>query len=236
MVAVGPPWLVPPLGLVRIGPGEKVLIVGQTQSGKSTLASWIAAAWSRVLVLDPKLDDAIAELPGAAVRYGAAAALKALPGRVVYRPLPRELGDLAGALDPLARRIFRLGGHGLVLHETEIVAPYWGAKPGLRSLAMWGGSRHAPVIFCSQRPSRIDRLALSEPAHVFLFRLTDDRDLSTISGVMGVKPAALTPLPDPHAFYYRGPDGRVHAMRPLRLSKRNAREARSAGEARQDVR
>lgn len=200
---------------IRIGAGDRVLIVGHTGSGKSTAASLIANAWPRVLVVDPKLDDAVAELPNATIAYGARRALEALPGRVIYRPLPSELEDLTVAFEPLARRVFTAGSCGLVLHETEILAPASGARRWLRSLIMWGRSRRVPVILCSQRPSRIDRLARSEPAHVYLFRLRDADDLRTISGVMGVNSAALTPLAEPHAFYYRGPDGAVHAMGPL---------------------
>lgn len=205
---------------LRVRAGDRVLIVGQTGSGKSTAASVIANAWRRVLVVDPKLDDRVAELPNAHIAYGVRAALKALPGRVIYRPLPSEIEDLPTAFEPLARRVFTTGSCGLVLHETEIVAPSSGARRWLRSLIMWGRSRRVPVIFCSQRPSRIDRLARSEPAHVYLFRMTDADDLSTISGVMGVKPAALRPLNVEHAFYYRGPDGVVHAMGPLEVRPR----------------
>jgi alcohol dehydrogenase YqhD (iron-dependent ADH family) len=81
---------------LQIGPGEHVLIVGQNRSGKSTLASRIAGAWSRVLVLDPKLDPA-AVLPNSHVAVGVADALAHLPGRVIYRPTPAELDDLPGA-------------------------------------------------------------------------------------------------------------------------------------------
>lgn len=206
---------------MRAGAGDRILIVGATGSGKSTVASVIANAWPRVLVLDPKLDDRIAELPNATIAYGATAALKALPGRVIYRPLPSEIEDLPAAFEPLARRVFTAGSCGLVLHETEIVAPANpGARRWLRSLIMWGRSRNVPVIFCTQRPSRIDRLARSEPAHVYLFRLYDADDLSTISGVMGAKPSALRPLATEHAFYYRGPDRVVHAVGPLKVRPR----------------
>lgn len=184
------------------------------------MASVIANAWPRVLVLDPKLDDQVAELPNAHVAYGVRAALKALPGRVVYRPLPSEIENLPAAFEPLARAVFTAGGCGLVLHETEIVAPSVGTKRWLRSLIMWGRSRNVPVIFCTQRPSRIDRLARSEPAHVYLFRLNDPDDLSTISGLMGVKSSALSPLSTEHAFYYRGPDRVVTAMAPLKVRPR----------------
>lgn len=183
------------------------------------MASVIANAWPRVLVLDPKLDDQVAGLPNAHVAYGVRAALKALPGRVIYRPLPSEIEDLPRAFEPLARAVFVAGACGLVLHETEIVAPSSGARRWLRSLIAWGRSRNVPVIFCTQRPSRIDRLARSEPAHVYLFRLADADDLRTISGLMGVKSSALRPLSTEHAFYYRGPDGRVVTMAPLRVKR-----------------
>lgn len=201
---------------MRVRAGDRVLIVGPTGSGKSTAASVIANAWPRVLVLDPKLDDRVAELPNSTVAYGVRAALAALPGRVIYRPLSSEFDDLPAAFEPLARAVYAVGSCGIVLHETEIVAPLPKARRWLRSTIMWGRSRRVPMIFCAQRPSWIDRLCISEPAHVYLFGLNDDRDLSTMAGVMRVKSSALRPLTTPHAFYYRGPDGIVTAMAPVK--------------------
>lgn len=205
---------------VRVRAGDRILIVGPTRSGKSTMASYLANGWPRVLVLDPKLDDAVAELPNATIAYGVKAALRAWPGRVVYRPLPAELEDLPSAIEPLMRRVYETGGAGVVFHETEIVAPATGARRWTRALIMWGAYRRIPMIFCAQRPARIDRLCLSEPAQVFLFGLRDDRDLSVMAGIFGVKSSELRPLGVPYAFRWRGPAGEVRALGPLEVRSR----------------
>jgi DNA helicase HerA-like ATPase len=202
---------------VRIRAGDKILVVGHTGSGKSTLASAIAARWPRVLVLDPKHDPE-AELPNSHAAYGVADALRALPGRVIYRPRVDELADLAAAFDELARKVYLTGGTGILLHETADVAPSSGSRQWLNACIRLGRSRGIPIIFCTQRPAWIDRLALSEPAHVCLFRLWNRDDLSTICRVLGVETDAVPPLPTPYAFYYRGPDGIVRASEPIPLA------------------
>lgn len=203
---------------MRIRAGDRILIVGPTGSGKSTLASAIANRWQRVLVLDPK-DDPGAELPNSHVAYGVPDALAALPGRVIYRPLPSELEDLAAAFDRLARAVYLVGGCGILLHETADVAPSTGSRRWMNACIRMGRSRGVPIIFCAQRPAWIDRLALSEPAHVYLFTLRNRADLSTIAAAMGVEIGDLPPLSAPFAFYYRGPDGQVQSHGPLRLAQ-----------------
>lgn len=204
---------------MRVAAGDRVLIVGHTGSGKSTLASAIASRWQRVLVLDPK-NDAGAVLPNSHVSYGVADALRSLPGRVIYRPLPDELADLAGSFDLLCRRIFLAGGGcGILLHETADVAPSRGSRQWLDACIRQGRSMGIPIVFCAQRPAWIDRLALSEPAHVYLFRLRNRDDLRTMAGVMGDEIMHAPPLPSKHAFYYRGPDGSLSIGGPIALSR-----------------
>ncbi len=196
---------------------QHVLIIGQNRSGKSTLASAIAGAWSRVLVLDPKLDPA-AVLPNSHVAVGLDDALAHLPGRVIYRPTPDELDDLPAAFDVLVRRIMVAGGgHGIVLHE---VADLGGrAQRWLRTAWMQGAGLGVPVVSCTQRPAWVDRLALSEARHVFLLTLTDPDDRERAAALMGKRGAELPNTPEPHGFYYRGPSGDVIRCRPLSLSR-----------------
>lgn len=202
----------------RIGAGHRVLIVGPNGCGKSTLANVIAGGWRRVLVYDPK-GEPEAVLPNSAETRGVVAAARALPGRVIYRPSVDEMDDLPGAFDRLVRRIAETGGHcGIVLHETFDVAPSSGSRQWLSmAIRQWRHPLRVPMVFVTQRAAWVDRLVLSETAHVFLFSQRDKRDLSTISSVMGVAPSELPTPAVEHAFYHRGPSGPVHLHRPLEL-------------------
>lgn len=195
-----------------------MLIVGPTGSGKSTLATYLARGWDRLVVYDPK-GEPESWPPNSQVVRGAAAAARALPGRVVYVPDRADQADLPGAWDQVMARLWDLGGHhGVIVHETQDVAPAQGTRPAFSQVIRQGRHpRRIPVLFLAQRPSWINRLALSEPAHVFLFGLRNTDDLRTMAGVMNA-PASTLPLPaDPHAFYYRGPTGAPRLMAPLQL-------------------
>jgi energy-coupling factor transporter ATP-binding protein EcfA2 len=203
---------------ISIGPGDRVLIVGPTGSGKSTLATQLARGWQRVVVYDPKHEPA-SWPAGAAVVIGAEAAARALPGRVVYVPSRADMADLAGAFDVVMARLWQLGGHhGVVIHETQDVAPAQGTRPALSQVIRQGRHpRRIPILFLAQRPSWINRLALSEASHAFLFGLRNPDDLRTMAGVMNTSAQLLRLPAQPFAFYYRGPTGAPRLMAPMKL-------------------
>lgn len=165
-------------------------------------------------MLDPKLDPA-AVLPNAHIAYGVADALAHLPGRVIYRPTPADLDELPAAFDRLVRKLLVAGGgHGIVLHEVADVAPGRAAR-WLRTAWMQGRGLGVPVISCTQRPAWVDRLALSEARHVFVFTLTDPDDRERAAALLGRSRADVPNTPERHGFYYRGTDGQVVRCRPL---------------------
>jgi hypothetical protein len=222
-----------------IGAGATILIVGPKGSGKSVLASHLAAGWDRVLVYDPK-GDPNADLPNSTRRHGADAAIAALPGRVVYQPTVEEMSDLRGAFDRVVRVAWLMRvSMGLVLHETADVAPALGTPPYLSIWIRQGRERiradgrlvHNPVVMVTQRPRHINLHGASEADHLYLFPVRNPGDLSTMAGLFSTSPRALSPLPTPHAFYYRGPGGSVAAMPPLALkrARRVATGVRSTG-------
>jgi hypothetical protein len=150
---------------------------------------------------------------------GARAAARALPGRVVYIPDRADQADLPGAWELLMARLWDLGGHhGVVVHETQDVAPSLGTRPAFSQVIRQGRHpRRIPILFLAQRPSWINRLALSEASHAFLFGLRNPDDLRTMAGVMNTS-AQLLALPAvPFAFYYRGPTGAPRLMAPMQL-------------------
>lgn len=213
---------------MRIRPGDQLLIVGTKGSGKSTIATtWAStAAWSRSLIFDPKLDpNAIprdrAGNPTAAIAWGADAAarlLRAGAGRVVYRPTPGDFDDLPGRFDELVRIIYvNGGGRALVLHETADVAPASGSRRFLSALWRQSRSLGVPIVALTQRPRGIDRHAVSEPAHVAIFRVSHPDDRRLIAQLVGFDSPAELPTPRrPFGFVYYSPAAGVvdHAPYP----------------------
>lgn len=192
-----------------------MLLIGKTQSGKSTLATYIAAGYRRGLIFDPKHDPG-AVPPAWPVRYGAGAALAQLPGRVVYRPLPHEQGDVRRHFDRLVRRIINTGGaHVIVIHELRDLSPVTGSAPYLSAAYRQGASQRIPMILCTQRPYGIDVSTVSEAEHFALFELQYPSDLTLVSRLFALDPLALSLPKPPYWFHHRGPDGIVRLVRPI---------------------
>ena len=181
-------------------------------SGKSRLATRIASAWHRVLVYDPK-HDAEATISNATIAYTADAALRALPGRVIYRPGRDELGDIARHFDRLVARTFDLGSHAIVIHELGDLADGNRIGPALSQATRQGRSRFVPIVFVTQRPLDIPRVAVTESGHAFLFHLIDPRDRAVVAGWMGERVRAA--IPKDYSFWYRDPRSGLHRCAPV---------------------
>ena len=201
--------------VIRIGPTDRVFIAGMNGSGKSVLASSIANRWDRVLVYDPKVDDE-AVLPNSVVCNGVDAALRALPGRVIYRPTPAESSQIGRFFGSLSKRVRLLGSHGVVIHEVADLAA---SDRELDSDTAWlfraGRSRGIPMITLTQRPVNVPRLAMSEARHVVCFTLVDEDDRRTMARLMG-RIVVDEPVPLDHSFWYRAPDLTTRRVAPLR--------------------
>lgn len=207
---------------IRVGPGDRLFIAGQNGSGKSLLATAIGSRWDRVLVYDPKVDPN-AELPNSVVCYGAKRALAALPGRVVYRPTAGELQFLGTFFGRLCRRVYELGGHGIVIHEAaDFGATDRELDPGIGIALRAGRSRSVPIVSVTQRPVGVARWFKSEASHFVAFHLVDPDDRATMAGYMGPD-VALNPVGRDHSYWYRGPDLELRRMPALRIGGGNAR-------------
>lgn len=199
-------------------PSHRMFIAGTNGSGKSVLATDIANRWDRVLILDPKNDPG-AIIPNAAVCYGFKAAKAALPGRVIYRPLPNENARLADLFDELCKIVFRATAHGIVIHElgdlgrTDQDLGTWTA-----TCFKQGRSLRIPMIACTQRPVNVPIMAKSEALHVACFSLMDGGDRREMAAYMGA-PVAPASLPLDHSFWYRGPDLALVRVAPLPLPR-----------------
>lgn len=77
-----------------------------------------------------------------------------------------------------------------------------GLEDSLVKLLTQGRSKAISVVVGMQRPAWVSRFALSEPTHVFAFRLGDKRDLRAISEGVSDDLAQAVPELDQYQFAY----------------------------------
>lgn len=215
-----------PLSL-RLAAGTKVLIAGQNGSGKSVLATSIARGFDRVLVYDPK-EDPNAELPGAAIVTSARDAVRALPGRVIYRPTAAELERIEAKWEEVVRKIADdaragRGSTAVVVHELADLCTAYAIGPAWRWVIAAGRRYGVTVVMVTQRPQGIPVLCRSEAQHVACFTLLAGADRALMEELMSGAgqggPIARAPLPLDFTWWYRGPDLRLRLCQPVPVGR-----------------
>lgn len=239
-----PPPAPPPapgVDRLQVKPGEKWLILGITQSGKSVLARELARSWQygSVIVIDTKGED-VALIPNARLCYWAEDVVRALPGRVVWRPAPAErirkragysaFPPLWGHFEAIAHKVLT-NSRGeapeptlIVAHELKELCSERAIGPEFRECITSGAGLGISLALVTQRPQRVWTDARSEAHHVVLFTLASASARAEAADLMDdpTNPAIArlirtAALPLDHSWLHRGPDWRVRRHRPIVL-------------------
>jgi hypothetical protein len=224
---------------IDVRQGEHMLVVGQTQSGKSVFATSVARGFESgsIVVLDPKRDpDAV--LPNCAVVRDADAVLRHLPGRVIWQPRRQHLGRLIASWDRVCSRLLELAEHGysstIVVHELADIGDAHKIGPAFRQIITQGakiaggperGGGSVTAILVTQRPVNIPVIARTEMAHVVCFALERADDRREIAGYLedredpewSLNVVGSRALPKDHSWWYRGPEHRLTLHDPVAL-------------------
>jgi hypothetical protein len=179
----------------RIGRGDRVTVFGKTGSGKSTLVRQLLRRYSRAVLVDPKGRASVDDWP---IVYGSSAFLRAWPAtpRIVVRTGPGE--DRRKWIDAIMWHVWATGETAVALDETIGVVDANRGSSGVDAVWSQGRELGITAYVCTQRPSKVPPVIVSEAEHVFVFRLNrrDDRDL--VADTIGPYNAA----PAPFAFTY----------------------------------
>jgi DNA helicase HerA-like ATPase len=197
----------------EIAPSQRVLIVGRTQSGKSTLARVLSYGYRNLLVIDSKHDELV---PRAAIVHSAGEFRQLYPQRTtraVLRVDPNNLDDV----DEVIGRALHYGNCRIVVHEAVDFATATRILPMLRRAAKVGASLGVGLTTCSQRPKGLHNDLIAETEHVFIFDLQLPGDREKVAGIAGE--GALVRVTEPFGFLYYGPTtgGDVVRCAPLHL-------------------
>jgi len=166
--------------------GEHVVVAGTTGSGKTHLLDRLIRENRRFVVVFKTKDD-----PEDRDKYwrGFKRITRASEIRnprwtryLLMPPLgkfPRQYEHQRREAHALIDQVFRMGGWTVVFDERWYAEKFLGVEDGINMLETQGRSKGITVVSGLQRPVEISRFALSQAAHVFMFR-GDGRDAETL--------------------------------------------------------
>jgi hypothetical protein len=151
-------------------------VFGKRGYGKSTLCrALLSETAGRRLVIDPL--DEYPEFMAVDDWAEFEQALQRQPGGYRWRIVPGPETNM----DVVFQLAYRVGDMTIMIEETRQFQSVHTLSEPLRALALWGRHRKVTLVVVGQRPVLINADLFSQIEVLYLFRITDHRDLATLS-------------------------------------------------------
>jgi DNA helicase HerA-like ATPase len=169
--------------------GQHITMVGATGSGKTTLALKLLEYREFMIVLATKNRDESLypklEAKGYLLTDQTDLDWHQTP-KVIFRPkLQSPSGEAKEEQKEAFQRVlvdvFNEGGWSLYGDEIRYLADNLGLRVELETLWLQGRSNHTSMIVATQRPVSIPVIAFESATHIFLFRMTDKKNIDRAS-------------------------------------------------------
>lgn len=168
---------------IRPKPSERMLLVGATGTGKTTLARAILRAYPRVLVIDPKCTYDPKDETYRMVRSISGLRLYGGTPRLHYRPRPGD--DNFQTFDAVYRWAYGQRDIMVYTDETFATMRHTQSPDWQRAIVTMGRELGIGAIFATQRPSGIDLRIYTESEHKICFYLANVDDRKRMAEEMG---------------------------------------------------
>ena len=182
---------------------ERMLLVGKTRTGKTTLAMQILPKYLNVLAIDP-LHVLKKKLPPGYIIAGTPEGLPfaALRGKLIlYQPRPEAMNW--ESYDRVYKWAFDRKNTMIYTDEgLRVMRSNGQAPPYMEACYTAGRQRGVGMITCTQRPAKVDLRVMSEAEHYVCFQLKLRADRERMAEVMESE-RVLTPARG-HSFWYAG--------------------------------
>lgn len=216
---------------IALQPGKRAALIGQTGTGKSTLAKFLVKDFSHVHAFDEKgqlisLDrwdkmgfvqaNTIDEYKELAERHteGPGGEIAFTFPRVVYTPAVDEMESL-DIYNEFFRLIYDGGNRLCYVDECYAIVPHGKKMPSyFRAVLTRGRSRNVTGLFATQRPVDVPNIVFSESERKYIFRLIMEGDRRKVEAFTGIDSEALAGLPD---FHFLVADIKGNFATPLKL-------------------
>jgi len=196
------------------GPGQRILILGRTGSGKTVAALWHLSKQDfdvrPFTIVDYKGDANINAIEN--IEYILPSDEPPTePGLYVMRMDPSDTPELEQYL----WNVWRDGNHGLYIDEGYMVSSSRKPSAAFRAILTQGRSKNISVILNSQRPNWIDRFNVSESDYFQVFHLNDSDDRKTIQRFLPSEHSLEERLDSYHSVYYDVSEDRAQILGPV---------------------
>ena len=181
---------------------DRVVFIGPTGSGKTFLARRMLGAYSQVVIVDAKHDNATwgGWKANPAVQHAdtlpkferALNVMREKGGALLYQPPVEHLRAAnAAALDEIAGLVYQRG-HTLLYYDDLVLiarnSAAFNKAPSYQDCIQCGRARGVGVWSSIQRPVRVPLISLTESEHQFVFYLRGGEDRSRVDDVIGDDP------------------------------------------------